>query len=130
MLNCVKTATRNHEQPWTSADHQRRWPARQAKASAHPQLLRDEAVLGPSRIDGSRPTKPEAHGSNLVRAMGLSSCAGRRDCRSIGRLTRIAGCRAVAAARCDAEDVPQSPGQLFGQAPHLVRGRALVVESF
>lgn len=77
---------------------------------------------------GQHSQKPMA--PELVRTMGLSCCAGRRDRRSIGGLTRIARCQEATAARCDAEDVSQSPGQLCDQVPHLVERRAPVIKSF
>lgn len=101
-----------------------------AQGTAPPKLLRDEAVLRPSKVDGSQPQSQRPMAPDLVSAMGLSCRAGRRSRRSIGGLTRIARCQEVTAARCDAEDVPQGPGQLFDQAPHLVKGRVLVIESF
>lgn len=67
---------------------------------------------------GRQRQKPTA--SELVRAVGFSCCAGRRDLRSVGGLTRFARRQEVAAAGCDAEDVSQSPGQLLGQASHLL----------
>lgn len=90
MANCVTTATHSREQPWPSADHERRWQAQQPRNSQHPNCFGTKKSRPQSLIAMPPPSQLAlADGTDSVAEAGGGAARHTRAW-SVGRLAIVA----------------------------------------